>query len=150
MSGEETRPFENLLGETSELRLIEKLLSMPAFEFSMTELAQTAGLSRLSTYRAVRKFEKWALVSTLPRGRRTRYQLNSESKIAQSFYDFNHALIEQLTGESLAEQQMVKVTIRPRVEVEYLQAFSGSSLSAEEVLIQGISPAKPILKAALA
>ena len=67
-----------------------------------------------------------------------------------SFYDFNHALIEQLTGESLAEQQMVKVTIRPRVEVEYLQAFSGSSLSAEEVLIQGISPAKPILKAALA
>src|SRR5437667_7643379 len=150
MSGEETRPFENLLGETSELRLIEKLLSMPAFEFSMTELAQTAGLSRLSTYRAVRKFEKWALVSTLPRGRRTRYQLNSESKIAQSFYDFNHALIEQLTGESLAEQQMVKVTIRPRVEVEYLQAFSGSSLSAGEVLIQGISPAKPILKAALA
>ena len=150
MSGEETRPFENLLGETSELRLIEKLLSMPAFEFSMTELAQTAGLSRLSTYRAVRKFEKWALVSTLPRGRRTRYQLNSESKIAQSFYDFNHALIEQLTGESLAEQQMVKVTIRPRVEVEYLQAFCGSRLSAEEVLIQGISPAKPILKAALA
>ncbi len=65
MSRDDARPFENLFGETSELRLVEKLLSMPTFEFSITELAQTAGLSRLSTYRAVRKFEKWALVSTL-------------------------------------------------------------------------------------
>lgn len=125
---------------------------MPTFEFSITELAQTAGLSRLSTYRAVRKFEKWALVSSLPRGRRTRYQLNSDSRIVQSFYDFNHALIEQLTGktEASAEQEMLKAIIRPRVEIEYLQAFSAAKLNAEEVLIQGISAPKPILKAALA
>src|SRR5437879_5100530 len=123
MSKDEARPFENLLGETSELRLIEKLLSMPAFEFSMTELAQTAGLSRLSTYRAVRKFEKWAVVSALPRGRRTRYQLNSESRIVRSFYDFNHALIEQFAGEteSSTEQEMVKVILHPHFEAEYLR-----------------------------
>lgn len=152
MSKDETPPFEYLLGETSELRLIEKLLSMPAFEFSITELAQTAGLSRLSTYRALRKFEEWALVSPLSRGKRTRYQLNSESRIVHAFYDFNHALIEHLTGETetLAEQETMEASISPRIEIEYLQTFSGSKLSAEALLIQGISPPKPILKVATA
>ena len=78
--------------------------------------------------------------------------MNSDSRIVQSFYDFNHALIEQLTGtiEASAEPEMMKAIIRPHVEIEYLQALSATKMNAEAVLIQGISTSKPILKVALA
>jgi len=119
-------PFEGLFGDTSQLRLAEKLLAMPSFEFSVSELAQTAGISRPSVYNVLRAFEQWNLVTKLRRGKRVRYQLNDSSAIVGALYDLNHSLLLHMEGPIKEELSLREEAATPQVEIAYARESQGA------------------------
>lgn len=98
MGGDETQnadakgPFEGILGNTIELRVIEHLLCFPTKDFNISELARSAGVSRPAADRVAKKFAMWKIVETLPkRGNMTFYRLNEKSQFVSSIHTFNES-----------------------------------------------------------
>lgn len=93
------KPFEGLLGNNCELRMIEYLLPLEGIEFNLTELAQEVGVSRPSATKAVKKFVEWGLINARKKGSSTYYSINIESPIVQNILQLNNLLIEKMLGE---------------------------------------------------
>ncbi|NLZ30445.1 MAG: winged helix-turn-helix transcriptional regulator [Methanomicrobiales archaeon] len=93
-----TRPFEGVFGNTCELRILEFLLPLSGIEFNVTELAEEAGVSRVTAGRVVRKFVSWGLLN-VGAGRVPLYSINIDSPIIRHIEDLNNALIERMLGE---------------------------------------------------
>lgn len=100
-----SRPFEGLLGNNSELRMLEYLLPLEGIEFNITELAEEVGVSRVTATLNVKKFVEWGLLNlTRTAGATTYYSINHESPIVKCVEQLNNALIENILGnETLYE-----------------------------------------------
>lgn len=110
-----SRPFEGLLGNNSELRMLEYLLPLDGIEFNITELAEEVGVSRVTATRNVKKFVEWGLLNlTRVAGATTYYSINHESPIVKCVEQLNNALIENILGnETLYEIHEYRETQRP-------------------------------------
>ena len=96
------RPFEGLLGNNSELRMLEYLLPLEGIEFNIDELAEEVGVSRITAARNVKKFVKWEILNlTKTEGAITYYSINNESPIVKSIEQFNNTLIENILGDEM-------------------------------------------------
>ena len=96
------RPFEGLLGNNCELRLIEYLLPLEGIDFNITELAEGVGVSRVTVTRIVKKFVDWEILnSTRAAGNIVHYSINSNSSIVKCVEQFNNALVERIIGDDL-------------------------------------------------
>jgi len=94
-----SRPFEGLLGNNCELRMLEYLLPLEGIEFNITELAEEVGVSRVTATRIVKKFVDWGVLKS-PRtaGNTAYYSINHESPIVKSIEQFNNVIIENILG----------------------------------------------------
>ncbi|MBU4374260.1 MAG: winged helix-turn-helix domain-containing protein [Euryarchaeota archaeon] len=95
-----SRPFEGLLGNNCELRMLEYLLPLQGIEFNITELAEEVGVSRVTATRIVKKFAEWGVLKS-PRtiGNTAYYSINHESPVVKSVEQFNNVLIEKILGD---------------------------------------------------
>jgi DNA-binding transcriptional ArsR family regulator len=146
----DSAPLERVLGDTSELRVAEKLIAMPDFEFSVTELAKNTGLSRPSIYSVLRTFHRWGIVHRLERGKRTRYRINTDSRLVQSLYDFNHELVFRIVGGTDPEGEIETEAVdwEPRIEVAYVRQASAFTSGVQIAVPEGIAPPRhPPLRA---
>jgi len=76
-----THPFRGVLGDTSELRIIEQLMSS-ASDFNISELARVTQVSRPTVHKAVRKLlESGVLEVHSTRGNMKFYGLNEKWSI---------------------------------------------------------------------
>ncbi len=92
------KPFEGLLGNNCELRMLEYLLPLQGIDFSIDELAEEVGVSILKTTRIIKKFVEWEIL--IPRTIiDTTYSINHESPIVKSIEQFNNLLIENILGD---------------------------------------------------
>jgi DNA-binding transcriptional ArsR family regulator len=74
-------PFRGVLGDTSELRIIEQLMSSSS-DFNISELARVTQVSRPTVHKAVRKLlESGVLEVHSTRGNMKFYGLNEEWSI---------------------------------------------------------------------
>lgn len=125
------RPFEGLFGNTCELRILEFLLPLSDMEFNVTELAEEAGVSRVTAGRVVKKFVSWGLLN-VGTGRVPLYSINTSSSIVRYIDDLNNALIEKMLGEE-----------RLKEIHEYIQDRGASAppdISAEKAWASGYAP----------
>lgn len=125
------RPFEGLFGNTCELRILEFLLPLSDMEFNVTELAEEAGVSRVTAGRVVKKFVAWGLLN-VGAGKVPLYSINTDSSIVRRIDDLNNALIEKMLGEE-----------RLKEIHEYIQDRDVSAplnISAEEGWISRYAP----------
>lgn len=97
------RPFEGVLGNTCELRLLESLLPLDDMGFNVTELSEEAGVSRVTAGRVVKKFVEWGILNADNR-KVTNYSLNRSSPIVRSLESLNNALIGRMLGEGEVEE----------------------------------------------
>lgn len=105
IGGEMPRPFEGLLGNSSELKIIEFLLPLKDMEFNVTELAKEVNASRPTVDRIVKKFVKWGLMKiAYSHGNTKYYGLNRDSGFIEVFENLNNRLIEQMLGEDALSQ----------------------------------------------
>lgn len=96
------KPFEGLLGNSSELKMIEYLLPLDEIEYDITELSKDVGISRPTTTEIVNKFVKWGILKlTRTTGNMTYYSINNESPIVKSIEQFNNTLIENILGDEM-------------------------------------------------
>jgi len=101
-------PFEGLLGDTPELRLIQFLLPMNECEFNTSDLVNGAKVSRKELNRAIRKLMNWNIVRIVrKRGNVKYYSLNKNSCFITIFEDLNNCIIEKMLGdEAMANSQL--------------------------------------------
>lgn len=92
-------PFEGLLGNNCELKLIEYLLPLEGLEFNITELAEEANISRATVTKVVQKFVEWNLLTFDKSGNVKNYSINTKSPIIASIQHFNNTLIEAMLGD---------------------------------------------------
>lgn len=98
-------PFEGLLGDSCELKIIEFLLPLKGMEFNLSELAKEASISRPTADRIVKKFLKWGLMKVAHTHGKTRYYaLNEKSNFIEIFENLNNRLVEQMLGEEILAQ----------------------------------------------
>lgn len=98
-------PFEGLLGNGCELKLIEFIMPLKAMEFNLTELAEEVGVSRPTVDRIVKKFVKWGLMNVAhTHGKTKYYALNEDSGFVRVFEDLNNRLVEQILGQEKLAQ----------------------------------------------
>jgi len=91
-------PFEGLLGDTCETRLLQFLLPMYGIEFEMTELTDEIGLTRQSIAKAMKKFADRGMVKIRKEGRTPLYSINEDSPLVKRLEDFDNSLIESMVG----------------------------------------------------
>ncbi|MCP1715465.1 DNA-binding GntR family transcriptional regulator [Methanocalculus alkaliphilus] len=98
------RPFEGILGNTCELRLLEFLLPLEGMEFNITELSEEVGVSRVTVGRVVKKFVAWGILNVNNR-KIPRYSINSSSPIIRGLEIVNNALIRRIIAEEKDEER---------------------------------------------
>jgi len=92
-------PFEGLLGNSAELRLLEFLLPLDGIEFDAKELSEE--IETENTIKTINKFIKWGLIKTTIKDKITYYSINSESQIVKSIEQLNNAIIENILGDDI-------------------------------------------------
>lgn len=118
------KPFEGLLGNTVNSRLLEYLMALPKLDFNITELARQSGVSRQSVTRILQLFLTWKIVrESAHRGNMTYYKINLDSPVVQSLYAFNEALISEMYPEiagpvvTLHSRRLGLVSSKGRLEI---------------------------------
>lgn len=90
-------PFEKILGNTCELRIIEFFLPFENLELNVSQIADEVKVSRLTAGRVVKKFVDWNILKkneeSVPL-----YSLNKKSHIVKSIKLFNAAILEEILG----------------------------------------------------
>ncbi len=106
-------PFEGLLGDTAEVRLLHFLLPMYGIDFTMAELVEEIGLTRQSIAGAIKKFADRGMVKIGKEGRTPLYSINENSPLVKCLEDFDNALIESMVGPEIfgnAKKEPAKIT----------------------------------------
>ncbi|HUW67464.1 MAG TPA: winged helix-turn-helix domain-containing protein [Candidatus Nanoarchaeia archaeon] len=93
------KPFEGLLGNNCELRMLEYLLPLDGMDFNITELAEEVGVSIDTTTRIAKKFVKWGILTSEKRANAAYYSINLESPIMKNIEQLNNILIETILGD---------------------------------------------------
>ena len=94
-------PFEGLLGNCDELKIIEYLLPLNGIKFNITELSQDLEISVSKITEIVDKFVEWKLLKSITEENIKYYSINHESPIVKSIEQFNNALIENILGDEI-------------------------------------------------
>jgi len=138
-----TSPFEGLLGNNSELRMLEYLLPLDGIDFNITELAEEVGMSRMTATHVAKKFAEWGVLNSKARGGATYYSINPESAIVKSVEQFNNILIENILGdETLYEIHDYWETQRPRAAS--LRTATGDTYFDQMFQQQSVQPCSPL------
>ena len=78
------------LGDTPFIRVVDFLLENSIFDYTKTELAKNAGISRASLYAAWPILEKYALVKASRHiGNTTLYKLNKNNPVVQKLIELD-------------------------------------------------------------
>jgi DNA-binding transcriptional regulator GbsR (MarR family) len=94
------KPFEGVLGNNCELRLIEYLLPLKGIEFNRDELAEEMSVSKTTISRIVKKFLEWEVLKlSKTEDKISYYSINEESSIIEIIEKFNTILIEKILGD---------------------------------------------------
>jgi len=113
------KPFEGLLGNNCELRMLEYLLPLDGIDFNITELAEEVGVSRVTATRIAKKFDEWGILNSKKRANAAYYSINLESPIVKNIEDLNNILIETILGdEKLYEIYDYWEAQKPQVSVD--------------------------------
>ena len=99
------KPFEGLLGNNVELRIIEFLLPFQGVEFNISDLGKEASVSRTTADKVVKKFVEWGFMEISRTDNTIKfYKVNEKSPIYQIFVELDNRILElMLTDEELYE-----------------------------------------------
>ena len=93
------KPFEGLLGDSCETRLLQFLLPMYGIEFVMADLEEEVQFTRQSISKALKKFSDRGMITIRKDGRTWYYSINENSPLVKRIEDFHNSLVESIVGE---------------------------------------------------
>ena len=90
-------PFEGILGNTVELRILERLIASPRMEFNIADLSRMVEVHRDSASKAIQKLLKWNILEKMEYG--PRFRLNEQEPLVVALKAFNDSIIIQMFPE---------------------------------------------------
>ena len=95
------KPFEGLLGNSCEARVIEFLLPLGGVEFDISVLAEEMKVSQPTISRVMKKLSEWDILKTRNDGIATYYALDEDSPLVKGIIHFNNLIIEKIVGDEV-------------------------------------------------
>ena len=89
------KPFEGVLGDTYELKVIEFLLPLEGLGFTVSELSNEIGLDRNVMFDIVERLKDWEIINKKYSGG-MKYSLNANSSIVKAINYINNAIIAKM------------------------------------------------------
>jgi DNA-binding transcriptional ArsR family regulator len=89
--------FQDIFGHNSKTRILDFLTDHPRFEYSITEIAEKAEVSRPTVYKVVKTLiDKKLVIKTRDQGNSSLYQLNTENKLVQVILKFDFEIASKV------------------------------------------------------
>lgn len=93
------RPFEGLLGNNCELRILEFLVPQHGVDYNISELSEEIDVTRQTVSKVIKQFEQWEIVKPTKTVRNsTYYTINEKSPFVETIVQFNNRIIEKMLG----------------------------------------------------
>jgi DNA-binding transcriptional ArsR family regulator len=104
--------FVQLLGDVPLIRVIDMLIENSIFDYTKTEIAKNAGISRASLYNVWPVLEKYELIKKSRRiGNAILYKLNKESPVVQKLIELDLRISKEFANSIVEkETSVVKVS----------------------------------------
>lgn len=94
--------FKDIFGNNPQTKILDFLADYPRFDYSITEIAQKAQVSRPTVYKIIKSLqEKKLIIKTREQGTSSLYQLNTENTLVQVILKFDFEI-----ASNVAEQAM--------------------------------------------
>lgn len=104
------KPFEDILGNTYKLRIIEFMLPLNDIEYSIEELSKTLNISEKNIRTALLTFYKWKMFNRTVSNNIELYSINKNSQIMNTLQDFNLAIIDLIINNDLEQTDKNKTS----------------------------------------
>lgn len=106
----ETSLFVEFFGDTPFIRVVDFLIENAIFDYTKTEIAENAGISRASLYKAWAALELYGIVKQSRQiGNATLYKLNRENTVVKKLVELDLKISKEY-AETLTNKQ--KITAR--------------------------------------
>ena len=121
---DQDKPFEGILGNSTELKILEHLIACEGLEFNIKELARSVDISRYMVAVGIKRFEKWNMVKVEKRvGNVKLYSLNSDSEAVKRLLEFSNCIIDEISRE-ISEKSRKDLTTDCRRSTNETHALS--------------------------
>jgi DNA-binding transcriptional ArsR family regulator len=82
--------FKDIFGNNPQTKILDFLADYPRFDYSITEIAEKAKVSRPTVYKIIKSLvEKNLVIKTREQGTSCLYQLNTENSLVQVILKFD-------------------------------------------------------------
>ena len=106
--------FKDIFGDNPQTKILDFLADYPRFDYSITEIAEKAGVSRPTVYKVINiLLEKKLLVKTREQGNSSLYKLNTENKLVQVILKFDFEIaskIAEIEGKDTVKKYKTVLT----------------------------------------
>ncbi|AGN01731.1 hypothetical protein L593_08930 [Salinarchaeum sp. Harcht-Bsk1] len=88
-------PIVELLGDSARVKLLSVFAGKRSREFTISELAENAGISRKSVYNHVDELVEFGVAQPIEAGSGTRYR-TAETAVAQKLFELDGVTLQRL------------------------------------------------------
>ena len=92
------RMFKDIFGNNPQTKILDFLADYPRFDYSITEIAEKAKVSRPTVYKIIKTLvEKKLVIKTREQGTSCLYQLNTENVLVQVILKFDFEIASKIS-----------------------------------------------------
>ena len=96
--------FKDIFGNNPQTKILDFLADYPRFDYSITEIAEKAEVSRPTVYKIIKILvDKKLAIKTRDQGNSSLYQLNTENKLVQVILKFDFEIASKLAEIEMKE-----------------------------------------------
>lgn len=89
--------FKDIFGNNPQTKILDFLADYPRFDYSITEIAEKAEVSRPTVYKIIKTLaEKKLVIKTREHGTSSLYQLNTENTLVQIILKFDFEIASKV------------------------------------------------------
>jgi DNA-binding transcriptional ArsR family regulator len=125
------KPFDGILGNNCELRIIQFLLPLHGIDFNISELSEEVGVSRPTVTSVLRKLLEYKIIKISRRRSGVNYyEINTDSPFIRIFENLNNLLIEEIIEDDILFQvndYWEERTNKWRICINFVIIYSTSS-----------------------
>ncbi|GAF76520.1 unnamed protein product [marine sediment metagenome] len=89
--------FKDIFGNNPQTKILDFLADYPRFDYSITEMAEKANVSRPTVYKVIKILvTKNLVIKTRDQGNSSLYKLNTENKLVQVILKFDFEIASKI------------------------------------------------------
>ena len=111
--------FKDIFGNNPQTKILDFLADYPRFDYSITEIAEKAEVSRPTVYKIIKTLvNKKLVIKTRDQGNSSLYQLNTENKLVQVILKFDFEIASKVAEIEMKDsvKQYKPVLTRSKVK----------------------------------